>query len=70
MSHKKKAFDTLSKERYSRETLHNLVREILNGRMTVHKAHKDSDIPVRSIQHHVKCVAFFVLFGAFVRPMF
>ena len=58
MSHKKKSFEELTRGRYSRETLRAIVRDVLNGKTTPQKAKIDHGIPVRTIQHHVKCVFF------------
>ena len=56
MSHKRKHFDALAKGKYSWQTLRDIVRDVLNGRTNPQKAYKDHGIPVRTIQHHVKCV--------------
>ena len=62
MSHKKKDFDKLEKGRYSRDTLREVVRHVLNERTTTKQASKDHSIPLRTIQHHVKCVSQFILY--------
>ena len=56
MSHKKKDLDSLSKGRYSRGMLQQVVKDVLNRKTTVQKANADHGIPVQTIQHHVKCV--------------
>ena len=54
MSHKKKDFDQLDSGKYGRDKLAEAVRDVLNCQKSSERAHKDSGIPLRTIQHHVK----------------
>ena len=56
ISHKKKLIGDRDKASYPRETLRNAVRAVLNCHMTLHDAHREYKIPIRTIQDHVKYV--------------
>ena len=58
---KKKEAEKRDKGGYPKQKLRDAVQEILNTSLTFHAAHRKYDIPIRTLQHHVKYVTLLIL---------